>query len=90
MYAAAREFDNIMFNQGEEFASVGVLAAATQPKDTHHLGTMGIKANIERWRALHILRRNAAKVLGLDVQAIHKVSYRAANLNIIKQTYGTN
>jgi hypothetical protein len=93
-YCKAREFDSLLFSCTDEFGSVGVLAAAAEPRMENNLGSLGIKSNIERSRALTIIRRNAAKKLKLDVDQIGKVKYRATHLHVIQQYiethYGTN
>lgn len=82
---SAREFDALMFSLGETFADIGTLATATRPDaGNENLGTIGIEGNIERSNAIAAVRRNCAKELGLDPMQIGAVSYRAANLSILK------
>lgn len=83
----AREFDAVMFELAPilGWANDGMLLAATTPSaGKDNLGTIGIKGNIERGNAIAAVRRNAAKELGLDADEIGKVSFRAANLGVIK------
>ena len=83
----AREFDALMFELAPMvgWADDGLMLAATTPSaGKDNLGTIGIKGNIQRGNAIATVRRNAAKELRLDSDEIGKVSYRAANLGIIK------
>jgi len=81
----ARSFDALMFSLGESFCDIGTLTTATSPHaGNENLGTLGIEGNIERSNAIAAVRRNCAKELGLDPMQIGAVSYRAANLSILK------
>ena len=83
----AREFDAAMFELAglHGWSDDGTLAAATVPDaGNDNLGTIGIKGNIERSKALAIVRRNAAKQLGLNADEIGKLAYRAECLPVLK------
>jgi hypothetical protein len=95
IYCQAKHFDALMFSYGNHFARLGIIAGATQPHSgNRNLGTLGIKSNIERSKAINIMRRNTARIVGLDVEQIGKIKYRAASLEKlqqhIQQNYGEN
>ena len=86
-YIDAREFDSVSIELSglNGWTDDGTLQVASAPEaGVNNLGTIGIQGNIGRAKALQIVRKNAAKALGLDVDEITRVAYRAQNLPVIK------
>ena len=87
-YVDAREFDAVALELSamHAWSSESVLADAMLPDaGENNLGTVGVKGNIARGKALSIVRKNAARETGLDVSEISRVAYRAQSLPVIKQ-----
>ena len=87
MRAAAKEFHDLAMSLAPEkkWVSEKTLdAAMSADAGKNNLGTMGIKGNIERGKAIKKVWEAAAKELGLDPAQIGRESYRATHIEKIR------
>ena len=87
MRAAAKEFHDLAMSLAPEkkWVSERTLdAAMSADAGKNNLGTMGIKGNIERGKAIKKVWEAAAKELGLDPAQIGREAYRATHIEKIR------